>query len=213
MSRRWYRQGRPRTGHLDITYEPDPFRLKPDLSRTSGIKSHADLVRQAEHLRQQGIISTPPIVQSELFIGSFQTTLDNAGWFPDVIQLNVGDHYPPGVVMFAFTLQWSGELNGNTNMRVTNADESTAQMTAVTLGANFHVYLLWVFPGGAMPSTNLGSFVLAQRTRADLSVYAHDFASVALVQPLTLSVQFYFNKPGVEVTTSVYGNLAKHSSG
>jgi hypothetical protein len=214
MSRRWYRRGRPRTGHLSITYDPDPFRIRPDRSLTSGIATHADLVAQADRLREQGIIPSPAIVQSELFLGSFVTTLAAGGWFPDSVHIDLADHYPPGITMFAFTLQWEGTTSAQTNLRIVNADGDTATVTALGLGVNFHRYLIWVFPGGAMPSLELGSFVFLQRARPNLTVLGqYDVAILPLVQPLTLEVTPYINQSDLEITTSVYGNLAKPASG
>jgi hypothetical protein len=164
-------------------------------------------------LRQQGIIPSPTIVPKEIPLDSFKITLSAQGWFPEAIALDLGQHYPPGILIYAFVLQWDG-VNTSTNLRVTNSNGNSVNLYAANTGENFDVYILWIFPAGAMTSVGRSTFCTLQRSRSDAQNNPqYDCAVLAVTSPLVLEVTPFFNAVNIEVTCSVYGLLPKHAKG
>jgi hypothetical protein len=141
MSRCSYRHSRPRTGPLELTYSPDPFRIMPDRSLTAGPPTYADLLREADRFRQQGIITAPPISMKQVSLGSASVTLPGPGWFPDHVQLDLAQDYPPGYVLYVVLLDWTGG-NCNTNLRIVNSSDGAIELNPAY--GHPSVYMIWI---------------------------------------------------------------------
>jgi hypothetical protein len=193
-------------GGLEITRDNDPFRIRPDRSLTAGPLTHADLVRQADQLRQQGIIPSPTIQMKEVPLASFTLTLAQPGWFPEAIVLDLGQSYPPGYIMYVVVMDWEvGELPSH-NLRVTNSFGTSTELTQNTMKPA--VFVLWIFAGASMPHANRYSFCLFHRVGTDFT-QPPSSRTLAITQPVVLEVLPYLSQAGSPITVSIYGQLAK----
>jgi hypothetical protein len=204
---RTIRRARPRTGRLAIEYSRDPFRIEPDRSLTTGIPTHDDLVRQAQNLRDQGILVVPPapIHMQSFELGSAEYTTPSTGWFDQSISIPLHSGYPPGYVYYAFVMTWSGQSGASTNLRVT--DSAGGQVSFSAAIGKPAVYFIFYVNGQDFAIEDRGTFCIAYRSPSAPSAAA-DCRYLSVTDGRTVVLTPYFAQIGTVVTCTLYALMA-----